>query len=241
MATLLLRLAGPMQSWGTTSRFTERDSGREPSKSGVIGLICCALGVPQDQVNGQLLTKLTTCRMGVRVNREGVLGCDYQTASKIYTGRGTIKETEPSNRYFLSDADFLVGLESDDRKFLEEIDAAIRHPRWMLFLGRKAFPPAMRIAVGVFDLDMEAALKSVPFVPFIEPGFKPPNQTPELRAVLETTFDDPASDATPNDVPLCYENGPSRAYTIRCTRTTFWTVGNDIVLESKEAPCTSHD
>ncbi|MCI0421769.1 MAG: CRISPR-associated protein Cas5, partial [Acidobacteria bacterium] len=27
MPTLLLRLVGPMQSWGTTSRFDQRDTG----------------------------------------------------------------------------------------------------------------------------------------------------------------------------------------------------------------------
>ena len=40
MSTLLLRLAGPMQSWGVQSRFSVRDTGLEPSKSGVIGLLC---------------------------------------------------------------------------------------------------------------------------------------------------------------------------------------------------------
>ena len=44
MMTLLLRLAGPMQSWGTASKFRERDTGREPSKSGVVGLLAAALG-----------------------------------------------------------------------------------------------------------------------------------------------------------------------------------------------------
>ena len=39
MATLLLQLVGPMQAWGVTSRFDERDSGLEPSKSGVFGLL----------------------------------------------------------------------------------------------------------------------------------------------------------------------------------------------------------
>ena len=39
MSILLLRLAGPMQSWGTQSRFLVRDTGMEPSKSGVIGLL----------------------------------------------------------------------------------------------------------------------------------------------------------------------------------------------------------
>ena len=31
MSVLLLRLAGPMQSWGTRSRFSNRDTGLEPS------------------------------------------------------------------------------------------------------------------------------------------------------------------------------------------------------------------
>ena len=52
MSTLLLRLAGPMQSWGTQSRFTIRDSGLEPSKSGVIGLLCAALGKPRTEEAG---------------------------------------------------------------------------------------------------------------------------------------------------------------------------------------------
>ena len=33
MSVLLLRLAGPMQSWGTDSRFSHRDTRAEPSKS----------------------------------------------------------------------------------------------------------------------------------------------------------------------------------------------------------------
>ena len=42
MAVLLLRLAGPMQSWGTDSKLQDRGSGEYPSKSGVIGLIAAA-------------------------------------------------------------------------------------------------------------------------------------------------------------------------------------------------------
>ena len=48
MPTLLLRLVGPMQSWGTTSRFDERDTGKEPSKSGVVGLLAAALGIDRE-------------------------------------------------------------------------------------------------------------------------------------------------------------------------------------------------
>ena len=44
MATLLLKLAGPLQSWGSDSRFTETKTRHEPTKSGVIGLLAAALG-----------------------------------------------------------------------------------------------------------------------------------------------------------------------------------------------------
>ena len=44
MSTLLLRLAGPLQAWGNDSKFETRRTGREPSKSGVIGLLAAALG-----------------------------------------------------------------------------------------------------------------------------------------------------------------------------------------------------
>ena len=42
---LLLSLSGPLQSWGDSSRFTVRNTGREPSKSGVLGLAASALGL----------------------------------------------------------------------------------------------------------------------------------------------------------------------------------------------------
>ena len=39
MATLLLRLAAPLQAWGSDSKFETRKTNREPTKSGVIGLL----------------------------------------------------------------------------------------------------------------------------------------------------------------------------------------------------------
>src|SRR5260370_17357943 len=76
MGTLLLRLAAPMQSWGTQSRFVVRDTGLEPSKSGVIGLLCAALGRPREAP----MEDLARLRMGVRVDRGGVMQTDYHTA-----------------------------------------------------------------------------------------------------------------------------------------------------------------
>lgn len=71
MATLLLRLAAPLQAWGADSKFETRKTGREPTKSGVVGLLAAALGLRRDE--REALTRLTGLRFGVRVEREGQL------------------------------------------------------------------------------------------------------------------------------------------------------------------------
>ena len=138
MNTLLLRLSGAMQSWGVQSRFGVRDTGLEPSKSGALGLVCAALGI--DRSDDQSLVPLAALKMGVRVDREGVLKMDYHTAKDVLKAGGGTKNTELSNRYYLADALFLVGLEGD-LALLQRIHAALRNPVWPLFLGRKAFVP----------------------------------------------------------------------------------------------------
>ena len=72
MHTLLLRLSGPLQSWGVQSRFSIRDTGLEPSKSGVVGLLCAALGRPRSAP----VDDLAALQMGVRVDQQGHLTYD---------------------------------------------------------------------------------------------------------------------------------------------------------------------
>lgn len=138
MPTFLIRLAGPMQSWGTTSRFDQRDTGKEPSKSGVIGLLAAALGI--DRANWDDLEPLPHLRMGVRHDRPGVPKRDYQTAQQIISADGSkIHATAVTTREYLADAAFLVGLEGSDRSLLARCSAAIRNPVWPLALGRKSY------------------------------------------------------------------------------------------------------
>src|SRR4030043_150082 len=103
MAVLLIRLCGPMQSWGTQSRFSNRDTELEPSKSGVIGLLCAALGKPRDEREAQIppsINELSALKMGVRVDREGAVKCDYHTALNVKVAKagGGVKSCEPSYR-----------------------------------------------------------------------------------------------------------------------------------------------
>ena len=195
MNTLLLRLAGPMQSWGTQSRFFTRDTGLEPSKSGVIGLLCAALGWGRETS----LEELAGLRMGVRVDRAGVMKMDYQTAGGgtlpdgspygVRRANDTRGETVLSDRYYLADADFLVGLESDDAGLLHRIEEALKRPVWQIYLGRKAFVPSVPVHIpGGFrpDEDLETALRQHPW-PRADLDVPSPRWRPEqLRLTLES-------------------------------------------------------
>lgn len=169
---LLLRLAGPMQAWGTHSRFEVRQTDADPSKSGVIGLVCAALGRPRDEP----VDDLAALHFGVRVNREGLRSRDYQTAGAardkadpargIYTASGTVGANLVTTRYYLADADFTAGFSGTDLDLLERIDRALRAPRWPLYLGRKAMPPGLPVALpgsGVrANTTLESALRDEP-------------------------------------------------------------------------------
>ncbi len=200
MSVLLLRLAGPMQSWGVQSRFTVRDTGLEPSKSGVIGLCCAALGRCRDAP----IADLAALRMGVRVDQEGVLARDFHTAQCVLTPSGGIKDTETSTRYYLADAKFLAGLEGD-LGLLRRIHSALRDPHWPLYLGRKAFVPGEPVWLrdGLWaQVDLPEALASYPWL-----GNDPRRRTRRVRIVWEAAdgsevrLDQPVSFAERRFVP----------------------------------------
>lgn len=211
---LVLRLAGPMQSWGTQSRFTERDTGREPSRSGVIGLLSAARGI--DRSDTEWLRKLSALKMGIRVEREGVLSRDYHTAGGgtldgedygVFIADGSKRRTVVSNRYFLADAEFYVVLESEDSAQLEGLHAALCSPHWPLYLGRKSFPPTPPLYLGIQNGTLEEVLKKIRWR-MRSQWDKPPQR---LRAVIECG---PGEGTTRTDVPLSFENG-KRSFTLR--------------------------
>jgi CRISPR system Cascade subunit CasD len=215
MNTLLLRLAGPMQSWGVQSRFTVRDTGLEPSKSGVVGLLCAALGRRRHEPVGDL----AALKMGVRVDREGTMACDYHTAGKggILKASGQVerKNLVVSHRYYLADARFLAGFEGDDLDLLAQLHAALRDPYWPLYLGRKAFVPGEPVWLkdGLRpDTGLRAALETYPWL-----GLEDQEPPEQIRVVLE---DSDGAEVRP-DQPLSFAE---RRFALRRVRTTFVTL-----------------
>jgi CRISPR system Cascade subunit CasD len=228
--TLLLQLAGPLQSWGTSSRYSERDTGYEPSKSGIIGLVAAALGWNRDND----LSSLAYLRMGVRVDNEGIPGSDYQTAgagddhpgiakaeenerqiqlryTKTQSGRPWAKDlyTSLSKRYFLQDAVFLVGLEGDDFAFLQQLDAALRQPVYPIGLGRRSYVPSVPVALpgsGIREgRSLEVALGEEPWLFELLPSRRKRDIERDAQATARLVIEAPRGqngDAIRNDQPV---------------------------------------
>lgn len=230
MSTLLLRLVGPMQAWGVQSHFTIRGTGLEPSKSGVVGLLCAAMGTDRDDA-GRMLP-IAALRMGVRADREGLVKCDYHTAGKggYLKANGDIegKLLIVSHRYYLADAAFLVGMEGDNT-LLAQLQHALRHPVWPLFLGRKAFVPGEPVALKDDEAlhpgdDLEKALRA-------HPRLRPKRdkwEADNVRVVIE----DERGEATRPDQPLSFSKG-ARKFGLRRVRVDLWDMP---VQEAKHVP-----
>ena len=122
-----------------------------PTKSGVIGLVASALG----RARGSDISDLAALRFGVQPVHTGPRLTDFQTMGKRADGKPNPLETKE----YLQDSTFTVGLESTDLRLLIRIGAAIQHPVYMPYLGRRACPPAGPIRVGLVDKPLEQAFK----------------------------------------------------------------------------------
>lgn len=154
MSVLLLKLAAPMQAWGDSSRFARRATRHEPTKSGVLGLLAAALGRRRTDP----VEDLAALRFGVRVDQQGQIMRDFQTARSL---DGT-KVMPLSYRYYLSDAVFLAGVQGDS-SLLQGIDEALRNPVFPLYLGRRSCPPSCPPNLGVKPGELEDVLRAEPW------------------------------------------------------------------------------
>ena len=167
--TLFLRLEGPLQAWGNhESKFVIRRTSEAPTKSGVIGMLCAALGVPRPQAADEWLPKLGKLKIGVRIDSPGVRWWDYHTVGAKMQMRIAEGKTKSgallSRREYLCDASFLVALQGEPA-IIAELESAMMNPKWTLYLGRKSCPPSRPVLEhpsGDYP-DLLSALKSVPW------------------------------------------------------------------------------
>lgn len=211
---LFMRIDAPIQSWGTSSYGSERRTEREPTKSGIIGVIANAMGISNDddQAIRGLANNLV---MGIRVDREGTIMRDYHTTTGLATLDHKIKKmknndmsVDLSNRYYLNDFVFLVAL-SGEKELLQEIENALLNPKIPMFLGRKCCPlalPLVPVIPNVESIQVFASMKEA-FLSF--PLLR--NNNNDIRLMLEVECDNDTED----DIPVYVRYDIPESFSIR--------------------------
>jgi CRISPR system Cascade subunit CasD len=205
-----------MQSWGDQeSKFVVRRTAEAPTKSGVIGMLCAALGISRPKAAEVWLPKLSALRMGVRIDEPGVRWWDYHTVGagmqmRIAEGEGKTKPGAMlTRREYLCDASFLVALQGEP-DLIAELSTELQNPRWTLYLGRKCCPPSRPLLEhpATESSDLLSALASVPWRPRL--SRRENQQPPTVDCLLdwEPTPQEPEAPAAAlvwYDVPLTFE------------------------------------
>lgn len=206
MTGLLLRLAGPMQSWGDHSTFSVRDTGTVPTRSAMIGIIAAAQG----RHRGEPLGDLAPVQFTVRVDRPGTVMSDFHTVGggappertvptaegkRRTAGAGTIV----SRRFYLADAVFTVAVTGPD-DLVGQIHTALNNPVWGPYLGRRSCPVAHPFLVSGPIPDPVGHLEHLPLN-----RRRPPGDEKTVRVDFVTGAphgDGSISRMTLNDVPM---------------------------------------
>ncbi|MFG1861056.1 type I-E CRISPR-associated protein Cas5/CasD [Microbispora bryophytorum] len=209
MSVLLMQLAGPLQAWGSSSRFARRSTEAAPTKSGVIGLLAAAQG----RLRGDDIADLAALRFGVRIDQPGTLVRDFHTAHRFDTGTAM----PVSERYYLADAVFVAGVEGE-HDLMEELHRSLRNPVFLPYLGRRSCPPSRPIDMGVWhDLTLEDALAQQEWRASRWHQLRHRNkQHVDLEALIEATPGDGPVD-TLRDQPLSFDP-LHRRYALRGVR-----------------------
>lgn len=178
MRTLLLWLEAPLQSWGAGSRYGRRDTLPFPTRSGILGLLCCAMGRGGEQRHWLATMKHLpqTVMAFAPADRQGrparqpllqdfhMVGSGYDAADpwqdmlipKKADGRRPVGSgTKLTYRYYLQDMAYACALAVPD-DMEEEIASALVAPVWPICLGRKSCVPSDRVYRGFFDHEDEA-------------------------------------------------------------------------------------
>jgi CRISPR system Cascade subunit CasD len=156
----ILVLEGPMQSWGLQKKFDYRSTMPLPTKSGVVGLVCAAMGIERNDRDN--IAKLSALDMSVLTIKRGTLITDYHTIGGGYSkneksrvvpkANGSKGDTVVTRREYLADASFVVVL-SGDSELIDRCAAALDNPVWNVFLGKRCCMPSRPILEVVVDTE----------------------------------------------------------------------------------------
>lgn len=169
---ILMWLEGPLQSWGFDSRFSSKNTLDFPTKSALLGMLCCALGAGGEQTEWlSIMAPLSTTVLAYSKNQNTPLLKDFHMVGSGYNRENSFESKmlpktadgkNPTNggakltyRYYLQDAIFSAILEVPKCQS-EELAMALVNPVWDLSLGRKNCVPTDFIYRGTFQTEEKA-------------------------------------------------------------------------------------
>lgn len=172
MLLLILRLEAPLMKWGLRSLWNDRDTHIVPTKSGVVGLISCAMGLSRG--NKRIEELSSELKMAVRADRKGYAITDLQIVSSVsnpYIGHlcnASYKQRTGGGglltyRHYIQDACYTVIL-SGNEEFLKSAAAAVQDPVFPIYLGTKscvASRPVFEELTDEYD-SLDSALRNFP-------------------------------------------------------------------------------
>jgi CRISPR system Cascade subunit CasD len=157
MQWLMLTLAGGLASFGGIAPGNLRHSEREPSRSALLGLCAAALGLRRDAVDAQrelasVLRFASRCAASARLLRDyhttqappqpALKGRPRQTRRDELSVPKDDLNTVLSEREYYCDYVATVGIHCINGERLQELEIALRKPKFTLYLGRKSCPLA---------------------------------------------------------------------------------------------------
>ena len=159
---LILRLEGPLQSWGKDSKWDFRDTDDLPTKSGIVGLLGCAMG--EERGSNALVELAQSMNFAVRADRAGVRCVDFQTVTgaplmSAFGKPRSLGNTIITPHAYLQDACFTVFIETTDY-WRERIVDALKYPKWSVYLGRKNCVPS-RPVLACEDADYPTIVEAL--------------------------------------------------------------------------------
>jgi len=230
MKTLTIRLAAPLQSYGDESNFSHRTTSRYPSKSAVVGMIAAALGYRRTDSR---ITDLNELDFAVRVDQPGTILEDFHT---VEWNAG--KAPKITYRHYLQDAVYVVALGSDNKQWLAEIEAALKHPKFALFLGRRSNVPAGPLQIAITDGNPVEVLTQWPWAASTWYQRQLRKQsTIKLQMVAEAPLLPERPSRVVKDVAVSFDSR-QRQHSFRAETSTWITLDNP-VYESDQL--TTHD
>jgi CRISPR system Cascade subunit CasD len=169
----------------------------EPTKSGVIGMLACAMGIRREDS----LAAFDDVMFGVRIDQDGELGVDFQMAHEQTNSKNS--SSWVTHRYYLFDAAFLAGIEGN-YDFLAKIERALYYPEFPIFLGRRSCPPAGQVSLGIRDKSLRDALREELWI--ANEGYQKRMEkrgVTVLEIVREAVYDEETAYAV-RDVPITF-------------------------------------